>query len=99
MKLSKGIISREEAMKLAPDYVTFIESKTLKGWDSVDKQFQTVKKGQKALTYNDGDFVLVTISSVNRNDPRAEDGPIVRVSNGEYSWRVDGDKCAWILKG
>ncbi len=97
MKLTKNIISRDEAVKLAPDYVTFAEGDFDK-FDAMDKKFSKLKKGDKVLTHSDNVFVIATVSSVNNNDFRAVDGPEVRVSNGEYSWRVDGDAYAYPVK-
>jgi hypothetical protein len=94
MKLTQGVISREEALKLAPDYVAFVEDDDK--WDELSKQFEGVKKGRKALTFDNGVFVRVVISSV-KNPNWEADTPVVRVSNGEYTWRVDGDKFAWLL--
>jgi len=49
MKLTKGIITRAEALKISADY-------------------------------------------------RAIDGPLVRLGNGEYTWRVDGSNLAFPIK-
>jgi len=92
-------ISRDDAVKLAPQYVRFIEDKTsAESWHAVDKRFSSVKRGQKALTYIEGTYAIVTISSVNSKDFRAIDGPIVRVRDDRFSWRVDGNGYAWPLK-
>jgi hypothetical protein len=100
MKLTKNIITRDEAVKLAPDYVAFVEG----NWDKFDgvlTALDSAHKGQLAVTaHPDGDkfvFVRVRISSIDRNSIRAVDGPVIRVSNDEYSWRVDGDKYAFPL--
>ena len=94
MKITKKIITLPEAIKISPDYVSFING----DWDkfnSVLRVFEKLKKGQKVLTFSDNKFVIAKVSSVNTKDIRAVDEAIVRVSNGEYSWRVDGDKYAW----
>jgi hypothetical protein len=61
-----------------------------------------VRRGTKGITaHQDGArllYVRVTVSSVNSNCIEAEDGPVVRVGNGEYTWRVDGDKYLYPLK-
>ena len=97
MKLNKNIISKEQAKSLAPDYVAFIEApaSNFSAFDKIEQKFTALKKGQNAISYHDGQYVQVKISQVNHNDFRAVDGPIVRVSNGEFSWRVDGDKYAY----
>ncbi len=56
-----------------------------------------IKVGQSAITFTHGQFVRVKISSV-KQAHHESDGPVVRVSNGEYSWRVDGDKYAYVLQ-
>lgn len=100
MKLTKGIISREEALAISPDYVAYCEGDHDK-WEVVNEQFEKARRGQKAITFHDDGkqavFVRVAVSSVNSDDPRAIDGPVVRVTNGEFSWRVDGDKYAFLI--
>lgn len=97
MRLTKNVISKQEAIQLAPDYVEFVEGNFDK-YEAVEKEFSKLRVGQKVLTYDDGVYVIAKVSKVDHNDPRAVDGPIVRVSNGEYSWRVDGDRYAYPLK-
>ena len=95
MKLTKGVISREEALKIDPKYVEYAEG-NFDHFQYVWNQTKKLKKNQKVLTYQkdyENDtviFVLAKISLLNHNDFRAVDGPLIRVSNGEYSWRVDG---------
>jgi hypothetical protein len=96
MKLTKQLISREQALAVSPDYVAFVEGDFDK-FDAVNTAFEGLKRNQAVITYVDGQFVLVKVTSINSNDFRAIDGPIVRVSNGEYSWRVDGDRYAFPL--
>lgn len=93
MNLTKNIISREEALKISPDYLPFVEGDFSK-WKIIDEKFEKLKRGQAVLTYSDKQFVLAKVSSIN-NTFQAIDGPVVRVSNGEYSWRCDGDHYAW----
>ena len=93
MKLKKNIINRKEALKISPDYVAFAEGNFDK-WDVVSEAFDTLKRGQTVLTRWDKQFVIAKVTSINNEDLRAIDGPIVRVSNGEYSWRVDGNAYA-----
>ena len=97
MKLTKGVISRDKAFELAPDYVNYIEARAGRNISKLLDQFNNVKRGKKALTFFDNQWVIVKISSVNHNDFRAIDGPIVRVSNGEGSWRVDGCGYCWLI--
>ena len=81
MKLTKNIITKEQAQTVAPNYVAFIED-VLSPFDF--EAFEKLKRGQKVLTYVAGQFVEAKVTSVNHNDYRAVDGPVVRVSNGEY---------------
>lgn len=95
MKLTKNLITREEALQRVPDYVAYVEDfGNHELFQKMEAAFSTLKRGQKAITYHAGQYVAVKISSVNHNDYRAIDGPVVRVSNGEFSWRVDGDEYA-----
>ncbi len=91
MKITKGIISRDEAVQLAPDYVAFCEGDWDK-FDAVDAACQKLKRRQKVVTCVEGVYVEATVSSVKHDDYRAVDGPVIRVGNSEYTWRVDGDK-------
>lgn len=94
MKLTKGIISRAEALAVSKDYVAFVEGDFDK-FETVNSAFESLRRGQRVITYVDGQFVRAKVSSINHNDFRAIDGPVVRVSNGECSWRVDGDHYAY----
>lgn len=96
MKLTKGIVDRKVALELAPVYVDFAEGNFDK-WEQVDKKFGKLKIKDRAITYHDGKFILVKVSHIFIGFPGA-DGPVVQVSNGEYSWRVDGDKYAYPIK-
>jgi hypothetical protein len=94
VKLTKSVISREEAVKAAPDYVAFVEGDFDK-FDKVSKAFGRLRKGQSVITFTHGQFVIAKVSSISHDDIRAVDGPVVRVTNGEYSWRVDGNGYAY----
>lgn len=99
-QLTIGVISREEAIRLAPDYVDFIEGNFDK-FNVVNEAFERLRKGDKVLSFwgtgirPEGQFVLAKVTSVNHTDYRAIDGPVIRVGNGEYTWRVDGDRYAF----
>jgi len=92
--LTQGVISREDALKISPDYVRYAEG-DFDLYEKIYAKFSKLKKGQRVLTFSDRKFVLAKVTSINSNDFRAVDGPVVRVSNGEYSWRVDGDGYAY----
>ena len=93
MKLTKNVISRETALLIDPEYVAFVEGDFDK-FESVYQKFQQLKRRQQVITFHEGQYIAATITSINHNDFRAVDGPIVRLTNGEYSWRVDGSKYA-----
>jgi hypothetical protein len=103
LKFTKNVITREEALAICPAYVTFVDHKAnCDACGAVLDNFQNPRKGQEAFTAYTGPdnitiFMRVTVTSVNHEAPGAIDGPIVRVSNGEYTWRVDGNDYAWLL--
>jgi hypothetical protein len=98
-KLTPQTISREEALNLSPEYVAFIEN----GWEYNDfdkflDEFNALKKGNKVVSYLDGNFVIGKVSLV---DPRLlglADSPTIRIASGNMSWRCDGDKFAAKIK-
>lgn len=94
VKITKNIISRADALKVSADYVAFVEGDFSK-FNAVDEVFSKLKHGNEVLTYMDGIFIRATVSKVDHNSYQAIDGPVIRVSNGEFSWRVDGDSYAW----
>ena len=100
VKLVKGVITKAEARKLAPDYVKWIEGKVKRGgyqweiWDKIWVAFQRLKCGQAAITCHDGVYVKVRVTSIRSANYEA-DGPVVRVGNGEWTWRVDGSGYAY----
>jgi len=94
MNLKVGLISRDEALKISPHYVAFIEG-DFNSFSKVEAAFSGLKTNQKVITFHDGQFFEAKVSKVDHNSYQAVDGPVVRVSNGEYSWRVDGDRYAY----
>lgn len=98
MKLTKNLITRDEAFALAPDYVAMVESKgmaTLDPWRKVNEVFSKLKRGQKVVTCHDGQYVLCRVTSVDHKSWQAVDGPVIRVGNDEFTWRVDGADYAY----
>ncbi len=90
-KLTKGVISKAEAEKLAPEFVVWVENKDFDVLlDKVIPRFEKLKRGETVLANLDGQYVRCKVTSMNSDDIRAVDGPIVRVGNGEMTWRVDG---------
>jgi hypothetical protein len=99
MRLTKNIITREEALAICPGYVAWIESKGEDRYDlfePVMRSFEQPRKGQTGVTYFDGQYVRITVTSVDNDCIQAVDGPVVRVGNGEATWRCDGDKYAYL---
>ena len=91
MKITKGIISRDEAIQISPDYVAFAEGQ-INAVSRILPRFDKLKRGQAVLTYHDGLFIRAKVSSIK---PGFEGENVVRVTNGEWSWRVDGAKYAF----
>ena len=100
MEITKNIISRDDALKISPDYVAFVEGDYNK-FNVVEEKFFKLKRGADVITYLHSKkmFVRAKVSGVDNKSYQAIDGPIIRVSNGEYSWRVDGSTYAWPLEG
>ena len=96
MKITKGKIKKAAAQKISAAYVAFVEG-DFDQYRKVITPFGKLKRGQKVITFVDGIFVEAKVTSIDRTSLAASmgDGLIVRVSNGEYSWRVDGDKYAF----
>jgi hypothetical protein len=106
-KVTKNLLTRDEAFALAPEYVTYVEfpnERRMKGedpnaywraFDKVSDAMNGMKRGQACLTCAGAcagevkQYVKCKVSST-KMTWRSEDGPEVRVSNGEFSWRVDG---------
>lgn len=94
MKLTKNILTRDEALAISPDYVAFVEGDHDK-WNTINEAFEKLKRGQIVLTFHDGQFLKAKITSIDHASFRAIDGPVVRLGNGEATWRVDGDRYAY----
>ncbi len=100
MKLTKGVIDRAEAVRLASDYVAFVEKGAgSKRFEKVDRAFSKVKKNRAVVTFHEGQYIRCRVCHVERDSYQAVDGPVVRVTNGEYSWRVDGCDWAYPIQG
>ena len=95
MKLTKHLLSRAEALKLAPAYVKWIETRKEEWCSAVLDAFDTLRVGQRAVTWDNGTYVLVRVTSRRCCGWMNVDGPVVRVGNGEYTWRVDGSGYAY----
>ena len=85
------ILTEVQATEISPAYV----QSTKHDWKAlytILDAFNNVKKGGFVLTLapDRKHFVVAKVSSKNYT-PYAEDGPVVRVSDGKQSWRVDGN--------
>ena len=90
MKITKGVIGRREATRISPEYVRFAADGDMGALGAVLRAFAGLRRGQRVLTRRDGEFVMAEVTSVDHLDHRAVDGPVVRVGDGERTWRVDG---------
>ena len=93
-----GPINREIAVKIDSIYVKFVETNDLGTWDHIDVLQNSLKRGQLVLTISPTEagpiqFIIAKVSSVRNNTPDCDDGPVIRVTDNKFSWRVDGDKC------
>ena len=98
MKMTKNVITRAEALEISADYVAFVEGDFDK-FEAIFEAFGKARKGGNAITAwsENGHlvFLRVRFTSIKHDDFRAVDGPVVRVGNDQFSWRVDGDKYAF----
>jgi len=94
-KVSKTIVKQ-----IAPDYITAFDYKDkesspafLRVWE----KFNNLKKGQFVLTKgrNNKGYIIAKVTSVKFDSWIEPEQPNLRVSDGEYSWRVDGDAFAY----
>lgn len=97
----RQVISREEARKLAPAYVRFLENMLGPGFDEFMETFYALKLGQRVIAWDGdlkgevGEFVIAKVSQVKQPWHEAMDGPSIRVSDGTTSWRCDGCSYAY----
>jgi hypothetical protein len=92
MNVSDCAISREEALQISPDYVALCEG-DFSAYGKIIDKFNALKRGQKVITYHDGQFINAQVSSVQSNPDG--DGPKIRVATKKFTWRVDGSKYAF----
>ncbi len=97
MKVTKNIIPTEDVERFAHDYFLYAAKLDFKALERIIPLFEKLKKNQIVVTFIDGVFVKAKITSM-KNSWQSEDGPVVRVSNGEFSWRVDGNGYAYPWK-
>jgi hypothetical protein len=78
---TKNLLTRDEAFALAPEYVNYVVNGM--------KTRQAAVTCYGACGSKTKQYLRVHVTSTKRTWQN-EDGPVVRVSNGEFSWRVDG---------
>ena len=96
------ILSRDEAFKLAPELVRHTEGEH-DLFDEVNDMMNGMKKKQKALCavtdYTGNNipthYKVVQVTKVDNDCIQAEDGPVIRVSDGKSTFRIDG--CYWVV--
>ena len=90
------IVPEAEVKEQAPLYHAFNIKSDFDALDKILPDFEKLKRGQKVLSYDcaSRNFIICKVSSINFNDIRAVDGPLVRVQDGKQSWRVDGNTYA-----
>lgn len=73
-------------------------------YEKIDGGMQKFKKGHRVLvahqppvnhkTFGGKQYRICKVSLVDTNSYQAEDGPVIRVSDGTESWRIDGAEYA-----
>jgi hypothetical protein len=107
MKIGQKI-PKAQVRKLAPDYIAAFdyENKEVSIQESsaaffrVWDKFNALKRRQLVMTKarTGRGYVVAKVTSVKFENPVEPEQPILRVSDGEYSWRVDGDGFAYPLE-
>ena len=96
-------IPKEKVCKIAPDYITAFDYKNknsseafFRVWD----KFNALKRGQLVITKakNNRGYIIAKVTSVKFDNWIEPEQPVLRVTDGEYSWRVDGDAFAYPLE-
>jgi len=93
-------IPKAQVEKIAPDYITafdYANKESSAAFFRVWEKFNILKRGQLVLTKsrNERGYVIAKVTSVKYDSWIEPEQPILRVSDGEYSWRVDGDHFAY----
>jgi hypothetical protein len=89
--------------EIAPDYITAFDYEDkgssvafLRVWE----KFNALKRGRLVVTRgrNRKGYIVAKVTSVKYDSWVEPEQPILRVTDGEYSWRVDGDAFAYPLE-
>ena len=98
-KLTPQTISREEALKLSPEFVAFTEQGYhYEKFDEFLDKFNALKRGNKVISYLDGKYVIGKVSLVDPRMMGIADSPTIRIASGNMTWRVDGSGFASKIK-
>jgi len=95
-------IPKKVVKEIAPDYITafdYSNKDSSPAFFRVWNKFNNLKRGQLVLTKgraNKG-YIVAKVTSVKFDSWVEPEQPILRVTDGEYSWRVDGDAFAYPL--
>lgn len=96
-------ISKAKVREIAPDYILAFDygNKESSGaffrvWD----KFNALKRGQLVITkdINEKGYIVAKVTSVKFDNWVEPEQPILRVSDGECSWRVDGNGFAYPIE-
>lgn len=88
-----GNISKEEASKINQNFVKLHSERDFSVFEEFIMEGMTLKKGDLVLVFSGCDYKVAKITSVGV-DLSGEKNSKVRVTDGEYSWRIDN--CAVI---
>jgi predicted Mrr-cat superfamily restriction endonuclease len=102
-------ISKAKVREIAPDYITAFDyenkestiSESSAAFFRVWDKFNALKRGQLVITKarQGKGYIIAKVTSVKFDNWVEPEQPILRVTDGKYSWRVDGDGFAYPLKG
>lgn len=99
MKIGQKI-PKKVVKEIAPDYITAFDYTNKDNYNAFNRVwdiFNNLKKGQLVITKGRGNkgYIVAKVSSVKFDSWVEPEQPHLRVTDGEYSWRVDGDAFAY----
>ncbi len=89
------VISRNKALLLAPDLVAHEEGHRPGLTEKLMEGMEKLKRGQKVVVAINNEYHICKVSSVKNGDWRNEDGAVIRVRDGDETYRIDG--CYWAV--
>lgn len=96
-------ISKAEVKKLAPDYITAFDYSHpdtslafFRMWD----KFNVLKRGQLVITKarKGSGYIVAKVESVKYDNYTEPEEPNLRVSDGQFSWRCNGNHYAYPIE-